>query len=718
MLMNNNLMPSFQTSSHMTTNKMGNNNIITGTTGQLNLGATMNNNGTIMNASNVLSNNTTTTATTTNNVQTPVIGRPLFPDGQSGLLPNVTHTPLIADAMKAYNSIFPQQAQQQMLSLNTGGNMENSTNEINNINSIKRSGSNKRLEMGMSALTESFSDLKMDVSSGQGGVGQVIPTLVTTSSHVLPLEALSSVPSIPDGLIRGESAVSAVSEGNAHFVPYFPDDTQVSDGGLGASPTSAPTAGPSLQFTLPMGQAMNLNNGGGNMINNNTLLNGMPTVSGFPMTTILSYDTGSNDMSALETPSLPKSYLPEYWMQQSFTIPVSQYVPMNFNVNANGMYPNETSNLYNMNSYVPSDQGAPSQMGMGDYSMLSGQENEGQPTSNMGRRRQKQGDGRQRSTNRSSRRGRNMTPTNNMMNDSERSMTKGDNRQVHNESSEVTTTFERDNVSLMDLVKNELIEKCARDQHGSRYIQRALETATLAEKSAVFKQIEKCALGLCEDVFGNYVIQKFFEHGTDNHKITLAKILVGRVLPLTKSMYGCRVIQKALECVEEKLRIALVSELDGHVEECVRDQNGNHVIQKAIEEVSPEHLDFIVKTFHGKVYDFSTHPYGCRVIQRLLERCTLEQKEPLLNEILKQVSTLSKDQYGNYVVQHMLQHGTPKVRSAIIEIVATNIVTFELNNQQMNPTTTKNNLDFVLFVSSNVVEKLFTHSTEEEKKPF
>lgn len=58
----------------------------------------------------------------------------------------------------------------------------------------------------------------------------------------------------------------------------------------------------------------------------------------------------------------------------------------------------------------------------------------------------------------------------------------------------------------------------ARDQHGSRFIQQKLETATANEKSAVFAEILPHSGKLMTDVFGNYVIQKFFEFGTKEQK--------------------------------------------------------------------------------------------------------------------------------------------------------------------------------------------------------
>jgi hypothetical protein len=46
------------------------------------------------------------------------------------------------------------------------------------------------------------------------------------------------------------------------------------------------------------------------------------------------------------------------------------------------------------------------------------------------------------------------------------------------------------------------------DQHGSRFIQQKLETASPDEKGIVVQEVLPHALTLMTDVFGNYVIQK------------------------------------------------------------------------------------------------------------------------------------------------------------------------------------------------------------------
>jgi len=250
---------------------------------------------------------------------------------------------------------------------------------------------------------------------------------------------------------------------------------------------------------------------------------------------------------------------------------------------------------------------------------------------------------------------------------------------------------------LQDIVGH--IVEFSGDQHGSRFIQQKLESASDSEKQLVFKEILPHCLQLMVDVFGNYVIQKFFEHGMNEQKRVLADKLIGHVLNLSLQMYGCRVIQKALEVIDVDQQAKIVKELEGNIMKCVKDQNGNHVIQKCIERIPPHLIQFIVEAFAGQVYNLSTHPYGCRVIQRILEHCTESQTEtPILDELLRCTVSLIQDQYGNYVIQHVLEHGKRKDKAMIIS---------KIRGQYVGLSQHK--------FASNVVEKCVEYSTPPER---
>ncbi|XP_015170899.1 pumilio homolog 4-like [Solanum tuberosum] len=253
-------------------------------------------------------------------------------------------------------------------------------------------------------------------------------------------------------------------------------------------------------------------------------------------------------------------------------------------------------------------------------------------------------------------------------------------------------------LDLLDVL-NHVVE-FSKDQYGSRFIQKKLETASVEEKMKIFPEILPHSHSLMTDVFGNYVIQKFLEHGTESQRKELARQLLGHVLPLSLQMYGCRVIQKALEVFDVELQKQMSTELDGYVMKCVRDQNGNHVIQKCIEYVPQDRIHFIVASFFGHVVSLSTHPYGCRVIQRVLEYCNNpETQKTIMDEIMQAAGTLVLDQYGNYVIQHVLQHGKPHERSDIIGKLTGQIVKMSQHKY-----------------ASNVVEKCLIFATSEERQ--
>lgn len=238
-----------------------------------------------------------------------------------------------------------------------------------------------------------------------------------------------------------------------------------------------------------------------------------------------------------------------------------------------------------------------------------------------------------------------------------------------------------------------------KDQHGSRFIQQKLPTASEEEKEVIFNEIRPIAYELMTDVFGNYVIQKFFEHGNSTQRKVLLETMLGHIYDLSLHMYGCRVVQRALEAINVQGQIQIVDELRDYVLVCAKDQNGNHVIQKSIEKIPFEEVRFILTSLENQIYHLSTHPYGCRVVQRLLEFSTVDDQKRILKELNRFIFYLIQDQYGNYVMQHILERGHAVDRDEIFKVVQGLVVNFSKHK-----------------FASNVIEKCIKHGTLDQRK--
>lgn len=237
-----------------------------------------------------------------------------------------------------------------------------------------------------------------------------------------------------------------------------------------------------------------------------------------------------------------------------------------------------------------------------------------------------------------------------------------------------------------------LICAISRDQDGSRYLQRKLESALEEEINYTFQEIKSSIKDLVTDLFGNYVIQKFLEIGNINQQEKIFKVLEDNVIPYSLHMYGCRVIQKALECSSINKRI--VDKIKGSVKKLVCDQNGNHVIQKCVECVE---TNFLVKEFEKEAVVLSKHRYGCRVIQRIFEKSA--QCGVAINNIILRAQELVENQYGNYVIQHILEKGAQHHRNKIISDLSGRISDYSTHK-----------------FASNVMEKCVICATPEDRK--
>lgn len=240
----------------------------------------------------------------------------------------------------------------------------------------------------------------------------------------------------------------------------------------------------------------------------------------------------------------------------------------------------------------------------------------------------------------------------------------------------------------------------SKDQHGSRFIQHKLTTATEANRNMVYREIiPNHVISSAQNVFGNYVLQRLCELGTPEERASIARTLQGHIVMLSLDIYGCRVLQKMIDYLGAAEQAHWVAELHGHILQCVKDANGNHVIQKFLESPLSDHSLF-VNTFKTHVFEMATHPYGCRVLQRCFEHVEPELTRPLLNEMHLRTLELMQDQYGNYVMQFILEKGSSHDRTRVIQALTGHMLPMSKHKY-----------------ASNVCEKAILNGTVEQRRP-
>lgn len=244
---------------------------------------------------------------------------------------------------------------------------------------------------------------------------------------------------------------------------------------------------------------------------------------------------------------------------------------------------------------------------------------------------------------------------------------------------------------------SEICVYVSKDQEGSRYVQKKIESVSSEEVSWFFNNIADSVSELSANLFGNYVIQKIIPLLSDEERKRLVFQLAGQMHLLSIHPYGCRVVQKL---VDTSLDIDFIlDEIGENLLELIEDQNGNHVIQKCIEKYSDR--TSILSQFADNSLFLATHKYGCRVIQRMLEFCGKEEVKDIVKILIENIEALVNDQYGNYVIQHVLTICGDEEKDMVIEKIIEK--SYELSKYKF---------------SSNVIEQCVKTSSKEQKLRF
>ncbi|XWS14766.1 hypothetical protein CRYUN_Cryun35bG0036400 [Craigia yunnanensis] len=241
----------------------------------------------------------------------------------------------------------------------------------------------------------------------------------------------------------------------------------------------------------------------------------------------------------------------------------------------------------------------------------------------------------------------------------------------------------------------------AKDQYGCRFLQRAIDEASIEEIDIIFMEVIDHVGELMLDPFANYVVQRVVDVCSEEQKSQILLMIVKdgfRLVNICLNVHGTRAIQKLLDKLTTQQQISLfMSALSPGAVALTKDMNGHRVIQYCLKNFSDEDTKYLLNEVADNCYQIATDKSGCCALQQCVDHSKGEARAHLVGEIISNALHLAEDQYGNYVVQHILGLKEPQITETLLRQLEGNYASLSCNRY-----------------GSNVVEKCLVESGEQQ----
>jgi hypothetical protein len=231
----------------------------------------------------------------------------------------------------------------------------------------------------------------------------------------------------------------------------------------------------------------------------------------------------------------------------------------------------------------------------------------------------------------------------------------------------------------------------AKNQQGSKYLQRVLAKASPDILDFVVVEVGDKMHELMTDSYGNYFCQKLLQSSSSKQRLYLLQKVSPYMVKISCDKRGTHSMQSLIQLInmkeeEEELEKAIVN----NVVILSFDSNGTHVLQKVLLTVKPERLDYIFNACYDKLIDLSLDANGLCVIKKIVSRFNdiPDKRAMLVQKLSENCVQLVQSPYGNYAIQQGIEHWTNEELKPVYENLHDNIL--QLSMQKF---------------SSNVIEK-------------
>lgn len=214
------------------------------------------------------------------------------------------------------------------------------------------------------------------------------------------------------------------------------------------------------------------------------------------------------------------------------------------------------------------------------------------------------------------------------------------------------------------------IIKISCDMHGTRAIQKVMETLTSHEQFyMVVSFLKPGVMTLIKNMNGNHVAQRCLQYFAPEYSRFVFDAAIANCVELAADRHGCCVVQKCLAYSNPEQKRRLVCEIIANAVILSQDPYGNYVVQYIFQlELSWAEIE-VLEQLEGHYGDLSMQKYSSNVVERCLENAGEEQRARIIQELINhpRLDQIMQDPYGNYVVQTASRITKGAVHAALVD---------------------------------------------------
>ncbi|CAL9243827.1 unnamed protein product [Arabidopsis halleri] len=227
-----------------------------------------------------------------------------------------------------------------------------------------------------------------------------------------------------------------------------------------------------------------------------------------------------------------------------------------------------------------------------------------------------------------------------------------------------------------------LLIKISCDMHGTRAVQKIVETAKGEEEiSIIISALKHGIVNLIKNVNGNHVVQRCLQYLLPHCGKFLFEAAITHCVDLATDRHGCCVLQKCLGYSEGEQKQHLVSEIASNALLLSQDPFGNYVLQYVFELQLQWATFEILEQLEGNYTELSMQKCSSNVVEKCLKLADDKHRARIIRELINygRLDQVMLDPYGNYVIQAALKQSKGNVHALLVDAIKLHISSLRTN---------------------------------------